>query len=52
LVFAIVAGFLAGIIMKGRVFELVGDLINGVTGAFIRVLLSGLLGPRPEAIAG
>jgi hypothetical protein len=52
LVFGIVAGFLAGIIMKGRVFELVGDLIIGVTGAFIRVWLSGLRGPRLQAIAG
>jgi len=51
-VFGIVAGFLTGIIMKGGVFELVGDLIIGVTGAFSRVWLSGLLGTSAGGVLG
>ena len=40
----IVAGFLAGKIMKGSGFGLVGDLVVGVAGAFVGVWLFGLLG--------
>jgi hypothetical protein len=35
LVYGIVAGFLAGISKKGRVFGPLGDLITGVIGEFI-----------------
>jgi uncharacterized membrane protein YeaQ/YmgE (transglycosylase-associated protein family) len=35
LVVGLVAGWLAGRIMKGRGFGLVGDLVVGVIGAFI-----------------
>lgn len=44
LVLGIVAGFLAGKIMKGSGFGLVGDLIVGVIGSFIGVWVFGLLG--------
>lgn len=43
LVIGIVAGFLAGKIMKGSGFGLIGDLIVGVIGSFIGVWIFGLL---------
>ena len=52
LVIGVVAGFLAGKIMKGRGFGLVGDLIIGVIGAFIGVWLFGLLGISSGGILG
>jgi uncharacterized membrane protein YeaQ/YmgE (transglycosylase-associated protein family) len=44
LVIGVVAGWLAGKIMKGGGFGLVGDLIVGVIGAFVGAWLFGLLG--------
>ncbi len=44
LVIGIVAGFLAGKIMKGSGYGLLGDLIVGVIGSFIGVWLFGLIG--------
>lgn len=52
LVVGVVAGFLAGKIMKGRGFGLVGDLIIGVIGSFIGVWLFGLLGLSIGGILG
>lgn len=57
----IVAGWLAGKIVKGRGFGLIGDLIVGVIGAFLGGWLfgllhisigSGLLGMFVTALAG
>jgi len=39
----IAAGWLAGLIMKGGGFGLIGDLIVGVIGAFLGGYLFGLL---------
>ena len=39
----LIAGFLAGKIMKGSGFGIVGDIIIGVIGAFIGAWLWGLL---------
>lgn len=44
LVIGLVAGWLAGRIMKGGGFSLVGDLIVGVIGAFLGGWLFSLLG--------
>ena len=44
LVVGVAAGWLAGKIMKGSGFGLVGDLVVGVIGAFIGVWLFGVLG--------
>jgi uncharacterized membrane protein YeaQ/YmgE (transglycosylase-associated protein family) len=44
LIIGIVAGWLAGQIMKGGGFGLVGDLIVGVIGALLGGWLFGLLG--------
>ncbi len=52
LLIGIVAGFLAGKIMKGAGFGLVGDLIVGVIGAFIGTWVFGLLGISSGGILG
>ena len=43
-VIGIVAGFLAGKIMKGRGFGLLGDLVVGIIGAFLGGWLFATLG--------
>ena len=40
----IIAGWLAGVIVKGRGFGLIGDFIIGLIGGVIGGWLSGLLG--------
>ena len=52
LVIGVVAGFLAGKIMKGSGYGLVGDLIVGVIGSYIGVWVFGLLGIAAEGILG
>jgi uncharacterized membrane protein YeaQ/YmgE (transglycosylase-associated protein family) len=52
LVVGLVAGWLAGRIMKGKGFGLVGDLVVGVIGAFVGVWLFGLLGISGGGILG
>ena len=52
LVIGLVAGWLAGRIMKGSGFGLVGDLVVGVIGAFIGVWLFGLLHISAGGIIG
>jgi uncharacterized membrane protein YeaQ/YmgE (transglycosylase-associated protein family) len=47
LIIGLVAGWLAGSIMKGRGFGLVGNLIVGVLGAVISGYPSICLGWRP-----
>jgi uncharacterized membrane protein YeaQ/YmgE (transglycosylase-associated protein family) len=43
LIVGVVAGWLAGVIMKSR-YGLIGDLVVGVIGAFLGGWLFGLLG--------
>lgn len=45
IVIGIVAGWLAGVIMPGRGFGLIGDLIVGLIGAFVGGLLMDVLTP-------
>lgn len=57
LLIGLVAGWLAGQIMKGRGFGLIGDLVIGVIGAFIGgflfgSMLSGLIGELISATLG
>ena len=52
LLVGLVAGWLAGKIMKGSGFGLVGDLIIGVIGAFIGVWVFGQLGISVGGILG
>ena len=44
LIIGLIAGFLAGKIMKGGGFGVVGDIVVGVIGAFLGGWLFGLLG--------
>lgn len=44
IVIGAVAGWLAGILMKGRGFGLLGNIIIGIVGAIAGGLLFGLLG--------
>lgn len=44
LIIGLVAGWLAGQIMKGKGFGLVGNLVVGVVGAFLGSFLFGLIG--------
>lgn len=46
IVIGLVAGWLAGVIMPGRGFGLVGDLIIGLVGAFIGGLIMNILAPN------
>jgi uncharacterized membrane protein YeaQ/YmgE (transglycosylase-associated protein family) len=39
-----IAGWLAGTLVKGGGFGLIGDIVVGIVGAFIGGWLSGLLG--------
>ena len=45
IVIGLVAGWLAGVIMPGRGFGLIGDLIIGLIGAFLGGLVMNLLTP-------
>lgn len=52
LIIGIVAGWLAGNIMKGRGFGLIGDLVVGVVGSFIGGYLFNALGLRAYGVIG
>ena len=47
-----VSGWAAGLIMKGRGFGLIGNLIVGIIGAFIGGFLFGLLGVTTYGFIG
>ena len=46
IVIGLVAGWLAGVIMPGKGFGLLGDLIVGLIGAFIGGLILNVLAPN------
>ncbi len=52
IVIGIVAGWLAGLIMKGGGYGLLGDLIVGVLGAIFGGFLFGLLGLSANGLVG
>ena len=45
IVIGLLAGWLAGVIMPGRGFGLIGDLIVGLVGAFLGGLVMDILAP-------
>ncbi len=45
IIIGLVAGWLAGVIMPGKGFGLVGDLIIGLVGAFVGGLIVNLVAP-------
>lgn len=46
IIIGLLAGWLAGVIMPGKGFGLIGDLIIGLIGAFIGGLIVGLVAPN------
>ncbi len=52
LVIGAVAGWLAGKIMKGRGFGILGNIVVGVVGAVLGGFLFGLLGISAGGMAG
>ena len=52
LVVGLIAGWLAGTIMKGSGFGIVGDLVVGVLGAFLGGWLFSLLGITTWGLLG
>jgi len=44
LIIGAIAGWLAGTLMKGGGFGLIGDIVVGIVGAFIGGWLAGVLG--------
>jgi uncharacterized membrane protein YeaQ/YmgE (transglycosylase-associated protein family) len=52
LIIGIVAGWLAGKIMRGGGFGLIGDLVVGVIGALLGGFLFGLLGLSANGLIG
>ena len=52
LLIGLVAGWLAGLIMKGGGFGLIGNLIVGVIGAFIGGFVFSLLGVSAGGLLG
>lgn len=52
LVVGLIAGFLAGQVMRGGGFGLIGDIIVGIVGALIGGFLAGALLNIPDAVNG
>ena len=52
LIIGAVAGWLAGKIMKGRGFGVIGNIIVGIVGAFLGGFLFGLLGIAAGGLIG
>jgi len=52
LLIGLVAGWLAGVITKGRGFGLVGDLVVGVVGAFVGGFVFRFLGIGAGGVLG
>jgi uncharacterized membrane protein YeaQ/YmgE (transglycosylase-associated protein family) len=52
LLVGLIAGWLAGKIMKGKGFGLVGDLVVGVLGAIVGSWLFGIMGLGAYGILG
>lgn len=48
----ILAGWLAGLIAKGRGFGLIGDLVVGILGSLLGSFLFGLLGIAAYGLLG
>lgn len=48
----IIAGWLAGLVVKGRGFGLVGDLVIGLLGGVVGGWLAGFVGLQPVNLLG
>ncbi len=52
LIIGAIAGWLAGVLMKGGGFGLIGDIVVGIVGAFVGGWLFGLLGWSLAGVVG
>ena len=52
IVVGLIAGWLAGKLMRGRGFGLIGDIIVGIVGALIGGFIAGALFHIPDAVNG
>jgi uncharacterized membrane protein YeaQ/YmgE (transglycosylase-associated protein family) len=52
IVVGLIAGWLAGVVMKGSGYGVVGDIILGIIGAVLGGFLAGALFNVPDAISG
>ncbi len=52
IVVGLIAGWLAGTIMRGRGYGILGDIIVGILGALIGGFLAGALFNIPDAMNG
>lgn len=52
LIVGLIAGWLASLVMKGKGFGLIGDMILGIVGAFVGSYLFGLLGISAGGLIG
>jgi uncharacterized membrane protein YeaQ/YmgE (transglycosylase-associated protein family) len=50
IVSGVIAGWLAGVLVRGRGFGLIGDLIVGLIGGLIGGWLAGLLGIQASSL--
>jgi uncharacterized membrane protein YeaQ/YmgE (transglycosylase-associated protein family) len=52
LISGVIAGWLTGIIMKGRGYGLIGDLVVGLLGGLVGGFLAGKFGMEPASWLG
>jgi uncharacterized membrane protein YeaQ/YmgE (transglycosylase-associated protein family) len=52
IIVGIIAGWLAGLVMRGSGYGVVGDMVLGIVGAFVGGFLAGALFNIPDPIGG
>jgi uncharacterized membrane protein YeaQ/YmgE (transglycosylase-associated protein family) len=52
IIVGLIAGFLAGVVMRGGGFGVVGDIVVGIVGAIIGGFIAGLLGLGASGLIG
>ena len=52
IIVGLIAGWLAGVVMKGSGYGIVGDIVLGIIGAVLGGFLAGALFNVPDAISG
>ncbi len=52
IIIGLIAGWLAGLVMRGGGYGLVGDIVIGIVGAIIGGLVFGMLGLGASGIVG
>ncbi len=52
IIVGLIAGWLAGAIMRGRGFGIIGDIVIGILGALIGGFVAGAVFHIPDAVSG